>query len=72
MLLKFLFYLQVKVPDPNTQIRLEAAEERSDNLQKENASLQTNMDGLMKDFSELKSQLSSLEAKVVVFIFNIF
>jgi len=72
LLLKFLFYLQVKVPDPNTQIRLEAAEERSDNLQKENASLQTNMDGLMKDFSELKSQLSSLEAKVVVLTFNIF
>lgn len=55
---------QVKVPDPDALVKLEAVEERNDKLQKENANLQTKLIGLQTEVSELKSKLSDLEAKV--------
>lgn len=56
---------QVKVPDPEALVKLEAAEERNDKLQKENVNLQTKINGLQTKISDLKSRIGDLEAKVL-------
>ena len=55
---------QVKVPDPEVAVRLEASEEKNDKLQKENANLQIKIDSLQKELSDAKEAISELEAKV--------
>ena len=54
----------MKVPDPDTAVRLEQSETKSDRLQSEISDLNKKLDSLQRDVSDLKNKNNELEVQV--------